>query len=280
MSTLYIIFFYIYADLDTLGLSFPLSRLSRPGQQSSPSPTSPQSWHWLVHIPPLPFSRQYTSCNASISIYAICVAHLLHCCFDRQPSISPSPQTTSTRRHGDSSSNRTGTAASSPGRLFFWFLVFILFLCVFTDSLRLLVEMPVTGAAAEVDWQGLEMCRRDASRAPWYFFFSFLSIKWFLTVRPQLHKWWEKLSPFATITNCLTAAAMAVTTAQMGLEMLLRLELLVCFSYLFFLTLLTIIYKWTRHMEQETAITTLKIIVPHNGNVGHHHRTPNFSFSY
>ena len=57
------LFFFTFTLTQTpLDIASPscnyLNRDNHPGQRSSPSPTFPQSWHKLLHIPPFPFPWQ------------------------------------------------------------------------------------------------------------------------------------------------------------------------------------------------------------------------------
>ena len=56
--------------------------------------------------------------------------------------------------------------------------------------------METTGAAAEVDGQGLEMRRRDAYQAPWGVFSFFFLLNNFLQLDKTTYtEWWEWPAP-------------------------------------------------------------------------------------
>ena len=60
----FIPFTLIWTPLDIVFLTFRVFRLSRPGQRSSPMPTSSQSWHGLVHFTPLPGPFSHQACKS------------------------------------------------------------------------------------------------------------------------------------------------------------------------------------------------------------------------
>ena len=70
-------FTLIWTRLDIVFLTFRVFRLSRPGQRSSPSPTSSQSWHGLVPSQARSLIK-HANHNANIFIYATYTSPLLH----------------------------------------------------------------------------------------------------------------------------------------------------------------------------------------------------------